>query len=124
MRNLKHTLALGLAAATVATCIVNALGNVAVTFKVGPTPVFSIVAMALAAGAFVVSWMQRSLLVSGLLSASGIIFMIPALNAMEYSFAVITFPGPILGVILGIVIFGIGVAKGIMAAKTLKAIPK
>ena len=73
MRSLKHTLALGLAAATVAICIVNALGDVAVTLKVGPTPVFSIVAMALAAGAFVVSCKQRSLLVAGLLSASGII---------------------------------------------------
>ena len=124
MKNLKHTLAVGLSAATVGICIVNAFGNVAVTFKVGPTPVFSIVAMALAAGAFIVSWKQRSLLVAGLLSASGIIFMIPALNAMGYSFAAITFPGPILGVIIGIVIFGLGVAKVVMAAKTVKAIPQ
>ena len=124
MRNSKHKLAAGLAAATVAICIVNALGNVAVTFKVGPTPVFSIVAMALAAAAFIVSWKQRSLLVAGLLSASGIIFMIPALIAMGYSFVAITFPGPILGVIFGFVIFGLGVAKGVIAAKTVKAIPK
>ena len=124
MKNLKHTLAVGLSAATVGICIVNAFGNVAVTFKVGPTPVFSIVAMALAAGAFIVSWKQRSLLVAGLLSASGIIFMIPALNAMRYSFTAITFPGPILGVIIGIVIFGLGVAKVVMAAKTVKAIPQ
>jgi hypothetical protein len=122
--NRRHALAVGLAGATFAICIINALGNVAVVFKVGPTPVFSLVAMALAAGAFIVSWKQRSLLVAGLLSLSGIIFMIPALNAMGYSFAAIVFPGPILGIIFGIVIFGLGVANAIIAAKTVITVPK
>lgn len=52
----------------------------------------------------------------GLLAASGIIFMIPALIATGY-FAVIVFPGPILGVIFGLAVLGLGVAKGVGTAR-------
>jgi hypothetical protein len=54
--------------------------------------------------------------VAGLLAASGIILMIPAIIATGY-FVVIVFPGPILGVIFGLVIFGLSVAKGIRTAR-------
>jgi hypothetical protein len=119
MTNLKLVIGIGLAAATLAVVLINAVGNVALVTKVGPTPVFSLAAMALSTAAFVVSWKQRSYLVAGLLAASGIIFMVPALNAMGYSLEVIVFPGPILGVIFGLVIFGLGVAKGI---RTVRAV--
>ncbi|HEV8404406.1 MAG TPA: hypothetical protein VGQ13_00725 [Nitrososphaera sp.] len=123
MASPRYVLALGLAAATLAVVVINAIGNVALVFKVGPTPVLSIAAMVLAAGAFIVSWKQKSLIVSGLLVASGIIFMIPALNAMGYSLEAIVFPGPILGVIFGLVIFGLGVTKVIKTAKAVTAAP-
>jgi hypothetical protein len=124
MRNSKLALAVGLAAATLALCLINAVGNVALVMKVGPAPVFSLAAMALAAAAFAVSWKIRSYVLAGLLSASGIIFMVPALNAMGYSFEVIIFPGPILGIIFGLAILGLGVAKGIKAAgSTTRPIP-
>jgi len=114
----KRALGIGLAVATLAVCIVNATGNVALITKVGPTPVLSLAAMALAAATFAVSWRQKSYLVAGLLAASGIIFMIPALSAMGYSMSVIVFPGPILGVIFGLVIFGLGMAMGMRSART------
>lgn len=123
MASPRYVLALGLAAATLAVVVINAIGNVALVFKVGPTPVLSIAAMVLAAGAFIVSWKQKSLIVSGLLVASGIIFMVPALNAMGYSLEAIVFPGPILGVIFGLVIFGLGVTKVIKTAKAVTAAP-
>jgi hypothetical protein len=123
MASSRYVLAVGLAAATLALVVINAIGNVAVLFKVGPTPVFSLAAIGLATAAFVVSWKQRSFLVAGLLAASGIIFMMPALNAMGYSFAVIVFPGPILGVIFGLAIFGLGVAKGVRTARALTVAP-
>jgi len=113
-----------LAAATLALVLINAVGNVAVVLKVGPTPVLSLAAMVLATAAFVVSWKQRSYLVAGLLAASGIIFMVPALNSMGYSLEVIVFPGPILGVIFGLVIFGLGMAKGIRTARTVTVAPR
>jgi hypothetical protein len=121
MKNPKLTLAVGLAAATLVLCFVNALGNVALVTKVGPTPVFSLVAIMLASAAFIVSWKIRSYLVAGLLAASGIIFMVPALNAMGYSFDVIVFPGPILGIIFGLAIFGLGMTTGIRSARTVTA---
>ncbi|MBD0299466.1 MAG: hypothetical protein ICV82_04175, partial [Nitrososphaera sp.] len=108
MKNLKFVLGVGLAAATLVLCFVNAVGNVALITKVGPTPVLSLVAIVLASAAFIVSWKIRSYLVAGLLAASGIIFMVPALNAMGYSFEVIIFPGPILGIIFGLAILGLG----------------
>src|SRR3989442_622842 len=91
--------------------------------KMGSAPVLSLAAIGLATAAFVVAWKQRSFLVAGLLVASGIIFMVPALNAMGHSFAVIVFPGPILGVIFGLVIFGLGVAKGIRTARAVTVAP-
>ena len=51
----RRILGAGLAAATLVLCIVNAIGNVALVTKVGPTPVLSLAAMALAAAAFAVS---------------------------------------------------------------------
>ena len=119
MASTRFVLGLGLAVATLAVVIVNSLGNVALIFKTGPTPVLSIVAMVLSAAAFVISWNQRSYLISGLLAISGIIFMVPALSAMGYSFNSIVFPGPIIGVIFGLIMFGFGIA---MAMKTARAV--
>ena len=122
MKNLKFVLGVGLAAATLVLCFVNAVGNVALITKVGPTPVLSLVAIVLASAAFIVSWKIRSYLVAGLLAASGIMFMVPALNAMGYSFEVIVFPGPVLGIIFGLAIFGLGITIGIRSARTITAL--
>jgi hypothetical protein len=43
--------------------------------------------------------------------------MIPSLIATGY-LEIIVLPGPILGVIIGLGIFGLGVAKGIRTART------
>ena len=123
VNNTRLAIGVGLAAATLAVCIVNASGNISLIFKVGPTPILSLAAMALAAAAFVVTWKQRSSVVAGFLAVSGIVFMIPALSAMGYSFATIVFPGPILGVIFGLVILVLGVAKGVTARRTVEAVP-
>jgi hypothetical protein len=110
MTNLKYVLAVGLAAATLAFVLTNVLGGPAFLGDVD-----DISAIVSAAAAFVISRKQRSFLVAGLLGASGIIFIVPALIATGY-FAVIVLPGPILGVISGLGILGLGVAKGISTA--------
>lgn len=117
MSNLKLLLAVGLAAASLVLVLTVVVGGPAVLQRAGIAMAFVISAIALATAAFVASWKQRSFLVAGLLVASGIILMIPGLIAAGY-LAVIVFPGPILGVIFGLVIFGLGVAKGIRSAKT------
>ena len=116
--NSKVILAVGLAAATLALVMANTVGGV--VLRTGLVPVLGIGALPLAIAAVVVSWKQRSFLVAGLLVASGIIGMIPGLIATGY-FAVIVFPGPIYGVIYGLGIFGLGVAKGIRMTRIATA---
>jgi hypothetical protein len=70
-------------------------------------------ALALAAAAFIVSWKHRSFVVAGLLAASGIILMILPLANINF-----VIPGPIIGVVVGLAIFGLGMAKGIRSAKS------
>jgi hypothetical protein len=106
-----------LAAAALAFVLTNVIGGHAFFGDVD-----DIGAIATATAAFVVSWKQRSFLVSGLLIAGGIIFMIPALIATGY-LSVILLPGPILGVISGLGILGLGIAKGIRSAKKALVAP-
>jgi hypothetical protein len=113
--NSKLAISVGLAAATLALVLTNVLGGPALLQSAGLAAAIVISAIALSVAALVVSWKQRSFVVAGLLAASGIILMIPAIIATGY-FAVIVFPGPILGVIFGLVIFGLSVAKGIRTA--------
>jgi hypothetical protein len=115
--NSKHVLAVGLAAATLALVLTVVVGGPPVLQRAGVAMVFVISAIALAAAAFAVSWNQRSFLVAGLLAASGVICMIPGLIATGY-LSVIVFPGSIYGVIFGLMIFGLGVAKGIRTARS------
>jgi hypothetical protein len=116
MSNTKLTLAVGLSAATLALVLTNVLGGPALLQSAGLAAAIVISAIALAAGAYALSRKQRSYPVAGLLALSGIILMIPATIATGY-FTVIVFPGPILGVIFGLVILGLGVAKGISSAR-------
>ncbi|MDQ3967001.1 MAG: hypothetical protein M3275_01235 [Thermoproteota archaeon] len=112
--NSKLILALGLAAATFALVLANTVSGV--VLRTGLVAELGLGAIPLAVAAFAMSWNQRSLLVAGLLAASGIIGMIPGLIATGY-LSVIVFPGPIYGVIYGFVIFGLGVAKGVRTAR-------
>jgi hypothetical protein len=115
--NSKLVIGVGLAAVALALVLPNLAGGIAVLGLAAGTAL-SITSIALSAVAFAVSWKQRSYLVAGLLVATGVIYMIPALVALaSINFAVIVFPGPILGVIFGLAIIGMGVAKGIRTAR-------
>jgi len=76
-----------------------------------------LIALGLSAAAFVVSWGQRSYLVTGLLIAAGIIYTIH-LAPFLGDHMIIAFPGPVVGLFFGHVILGLGVAKGLGSAKT------
>jgi len=115
MTNSRLVVAVGLAAASLTFVLTNTVGGV-LTLQAGLAPVLGVGAILLAAAAFVVSLKQRSFVVAGLLAASGVIFVIPAVIATGY-FAVIVFPGPIIGVMFGLGILGLGVAKGIRTAR-------
>jgi hypothetical protein len=95
MTNPRLVLAVSLAAATLALFLaVIAVGG-ALRAGLAPWPGIAVVVMATAA--FVLSREQGSFLVAGLLAAS---------------------PGPVFGVIVGLPILGLGVAKGIETART------
>jgi hypothetical protein len=115
--NAKLALAVGLSAATLALVLTNVLGGPALLRSAGLAAVIVSSAIALAAGAFALSRRHRSYPVAGLLTLSGIILMTPAIIATGY-FAIIVFPGPILGVIFGLVILGLGIAKSTRTAMT------
>jgi hypothetical protein len=118
--NSKLVIGVGLAAAALAFFLTNAIGGLALLRTAGPglAPVLGIGAIVLAVAAFAVSWKQGSFLVAGLLAAGGTTFAISGLIALaNINFAVIEVPGPVLGVILGLPILGLGIAKGIRTAR-------
>jgi hypothetical protein len=75
-------------------------------------------AITFAIAAFVISWKQRSYVVAGLLAASGIILMTLPLANLN-----LVIPGPLIGVIVGLMILGLGVVKGIRTATAVTAAP-
>jgi hypothetical protein len=97
----------------------NILGSPAGLAAGGLAAVVVYSVIALAAAAFVVSWKQRSFVVAGLLAASGIVLIILPLSNMNF-----VFPGPIIGIVVGLAIFGLGVTKGIKTSRTVKLAPK
>ena len=111
--NTKHMLAVGLSAATLVLFLaVIAIGG---ALRAGLAPWPGIGAIVMSAVAFAVSWGQRSFLVAGLLAASGLVGLIYGLIATD--FASVEFRGPIFGIIIGLPILGLGVAKGVEAAR-------
>lgn len=97
----------------------NMLGSPEGMAAAGFAAVVLMVVIPLAAAAYIISWKQRSFLVPGLLAASGIILMILPLANMNF-----VIPGPIIGFIVGLVIVGFGVAKGIRMARTVTVAPR
>lgn len=104
-----------LASITFALGLTNALVN-AQLLVAGIAAVVGISTIVFAVAAFVVSLKRKSYLVGGLLVAAGLAFMVPAVAALG-DFSVIAFPGPILGVIFGLLMSGLGAAKLIGTAK-------
>jgi hypothetical protein len=90
----------------------NILGSPATLPAGGLAVVVVLSAIAVAVTAFLVSWKQRSFVVAGLLAASGVILMILPLANMNF-----IIPGPIIGLVVGLAIFGLGVVKGIRSAR-------
>lgn len=115
MANKRIAIAQVLAGITFALGLTNALANPQLLIT-GLAADVGISTIVFAVAAFVVSLKRRSYLVAGLLAAGGIAFMMPAVIALG-DFSVIVFPGPILGVIFGLSIFGLGVSKTAGAAR-------
>lgn len=118
MTNPKLVAAVVLAVGALALVLPNLVGGIAVLgLAVGTA--LNITSIALSVAAFALAWKQKSYLVGGLLAAAGVIYTIPGLVALaSINFAVIVFPGPILGVIFGLVILGLGITIASRAARS------
>lgn len=116
MTNSKLRLAQGLAIAATIAILINTFGGLP------PTPLrllFAVTGVLLAAAAFGVSWGQKSVLISALLLISGTLVTVNAVIAAR-SFSILVFPGPIIGVILGLVLLALGIAKSLSTATKIR----
>ena len=116
MTNSKLRLAQGLAIAATIAILINTFGGLP------PTPVrllFAVTGVLLAAAAFGVSWGQKSVIISALLLISGSLVTVNAIIATR-SFSILVFPGPIIGVILGLVLLALGIAKSLSTAMKIR----
>ncbi len=117
MVNLKLATGVGLSALALAFTLVVVVGGIPVVGTPEGMLLLGTSAIVMSIAAFVVSWKKEgSYVIAGLLGATGLASAVPTLLAL-ISFPVIVFPGPLVGVIVGLAIFGLGVAKGIVAAK-------
>lgn len=69
----------------------------------------------MATAAFVLSGKRESFLLAGLLAVSGAVAVAYGLVRTEFLVAA-TFPGPVFGVIIGLPVLGLGVAKDAASA--------
>jgi len=109
-------LAQGLAIAATIAILINTFGGLP------PTPVrllFAVTGVLLAAAAFGVSWGQKSVLISALLLISGTLVTVNAIIATR-NFSILVFPGPLIGVILGLVLLALGIAKSLSTATKIR----
>jgi hypothetical protein len=116
MTNSKLRLAQGLAIAATIAILINTFAGLP------PTPVrllFAVTGVLLAAAAFGVSWGQKSVLISALLLISGTLVTVNAIIATR-NFSILVFPGPLIGVILGLVLLALGIAKSLSTATKIR----
>jgi hypothetical protein len=116
MTNSKLRLAQGLAIAATIAILINAFGGLP------PTSVrllFAVTGVLLAAAAFGISWGQKSVLISALLLISGTLVTVNAIIATR-NFSILVFPGPIIGVTLGLVLLVLGIAKSLSTARKIR----
>jgi hypothetical protein len=114
MPNPRLVFAVGLAAATLALLLAVIAAGGALRAGLAPWPGIGAVVMAVAA--FVLSGKQGSFLVAGLLAASGVVGLAYGLIRTEF-LAAVTFPGPVFGIIIGLPVLALGVAKGVETAR-------
>jgi hypothetical protein len=84
--------------------------------------IFGLSTIAFSTTAFFISLRQRSLLVSALLTASGIVITIHGVIETR-NLVVIYFPGPILGVMFRLCVLALGIAKSIKAGMLIMSTP-
>lgn len=123
MSNSKLVLAKVFAGAALVLALVDAIWSSSLPVDVATGGiVFGLSTISFSTAAFFISLRKRSLLVSALLVASGIV--ITAHGVIETrNLTIVYVPGPILGVIFGLWVLALGVAKGIKTSVGVMSAP-
>ena len=115
MTSPRRALGVSLAAATLAVLVaVIAMGG---ALRAGLAPWPGIAMIVLATAAYILSPEEGSFSVAGLLAATGIVGVAYGLVATEFLAAAMFTGGPVFGIIIGLPVLGLGVAKGAQTAR-------
>ena len=117
MSNSKLVLAKGFAGTALVIALVDAIWSSFLPIDVATGGiVFGLSTISFSTAAFFISLRQRSLVISALLVASGIVITIHGVIETR-NLTVIYLPGPILGVIFGLWVLALGIAKSMKSGK-------
>lgn len=123
MSNSKLDLAKGLAGAALVLALVDAIWSSFLPVDVATGGiVFGLSTISFSTTAFFISLRQRSLVISALLVASGIVITIHGVIETR-NLTVIYLPGPILGVMFGLWVLALGIAKSIKTGMAIMSAP-
>jgi hypothetical protein len=123
MSNSKLVIAKGLAGAAFILALVDAVWSSSLPVDVATGGiVFGLSTITFSTTAFFISLRKRSLLVSALLVASGIVITMHGVIETR-NLAVIYLPGPILSVVFGLWVLALGVAKSIKTGMAITSTP-
>jgi hypothetical protein len=123
MSTSKLVLAKGLAGSTFVLALVDAVWSSSLPLDVATGGiVFGLSTISFSTTAFFISLRQRSLLVSVLLVASGIVITIHGVIDTR-NLTVVYLPGPILDVIFGLWVLALGIAKSIKTGIAITSTP-
>jgi hypothetical protein len=82
--------------------------------------IFELPALTLSILSFMVSWKRPSIIVSLLVLIIGTLMVADGVAIGTKYLSVIAIPGPIIGLIYGVVVLSLGISKAIMTATALK----
>lgn len=123
MSNSKLVIAKGLAGAAFILALVDAVWSSSLPVDVATGGiVFGLSTITFSTTAFFIPLRKRSLLVSALLVASGIVITMHGVIETR-NLAVIYLPGPILSVVFGLWVLALGVAKSIKTGMAITSTP-
>lgn len=123
MTNSKVVAAIALAGAAFVLALVDALAGGSLPLDVATGGiVFGLTTIAFSTTAFFISLKNKSVLVSALLVASGIVITLHGVTETR-NLTIIYFPGPILGFLFGLWVIALGIVKSVRTGLALASAP-
>lgn len=123
MTNSKVVAAIALAGAAFVLALVDAVAASSLPIDVATGGiVFGLTTIAFSTTAFFISLKNKSVLVSALLVASGIVITLHGV-AETRNLTIIYFPGPILGFLFGLWVIALGIVKSVRTGLALASAP-